>query len=861
MSCAACSMRVERAVSSLEGVESCSVNLLDGRMLVEGADDEKIIEAVRRAGYGASLYSEEKGSIDNNKSEYKPLIIRLCLSSILLILLMYISMGHLMWDFPLMDLLAHSPLRIALAQLILSLAVLIINKKFFISGTLSALRLSPNMDTLVAMGSGISFIYSATLTAFIPSAGNPHELLHGLYFESSAMIVTLITVGKLLEAIAKGRTTASIRSLMSLTPSVARVIRGGKEEIIPTDELSTGDTIIIYPGDRIPADATVMIGESSTDESALTGESMPVDKSRGDTVYGGSLNISGHLTCTVTAVRSESAVGRIIKAVEDATATKAPIAKMADRVSAVFVPAVLIISTITFISWMLINGDLPHALMRAITVLVISCPCALGLATPVAIMVASGIGARGGVLFKNAASLEALASVKTVALDKTGTITEGRPSITDIIPLGISEDVLINIAYSLERKSEHPVALAICSYAEAKGVIPYDVDSFEALFGIGVCATLSGEKLYGASYKFISENFSLTEEATKANERLSSEGKTTLFFTRGGTVLGIIAVADTVKPDSKEAIESLSRMGIRTVMLTGDSRLTAEAIASIASVDEVRAELMPEEKSSIIEELSKSGRCAMVGDGINDAPALTRATVGIAIGSGTDIAIESADVVLTRSSLLDVASAIRLSRETLKTIKENLFFAFIYNSIGIPLAAGAFIFILGWELEPMFGALAMSLSSFSVVMNALRLNLKPIFKKKEGEKAKINSHAPALTQNKDEITSKTENEIKEDAEPKIQTEEGSHAPTHTQNKDEITKNEAKEKETMTKTIKIEGMMCPHCEKRVKDTLLSLEFVESADVSHERGDAIITLKSDVETEIIAKAIEDAGYKVI
>ena len=813
MSCAACSARVEGAVSKVFGVKSCSVNLLTGSMTVEGGEESEIISAVVKAGYGVKADANTFPKM-KEENEYKPIVLRLVFSAALLLILMYVSMGHVMWSFPLFEVFTKNPISIAIIELILSALILVINQRFFISGIKGIINRAPNMDTLVALGSGVSFIYSTVLLFAMCVSTDPHHYLHELYFESAAMIVTLITVGKLLESIAKGKTTSAVKSLMSLTPDTARVLRDEKEIIIPTGDVRIGDIIVLYPGDRVPTDLRVIKGESVADESSLTGESMPSEKTVGSTLYAGTVNLSGHLVCEATKVGEDTAMAKVVKMVSDASATKAPIAKIADRVSAVFVPTVLILALITGAVWFFIDGEIGHALMRAISVLVISCPCALGLATPVAIMVGSGIGARGGVLFKNATALEALGSVKTVALDKTGTITRGEPSVTDIIPVSVDGEELIAIAYSIEKKSEHPLARAVCVYAEENKAPYTEADSFKALVGSGVYAEIGGEEIYGGSYKFINEKFAVSDKERIAAEGLMNDGKTPLFFTRGGTILGIIGVSDTVKPDSKEAISEFKRLGIKTVMLTGDGERTARAIASSVGIDEVIAGVMPDEKADTVARLSKGGRVAMVGDGINDAPALTSATVGIAIGTGTDIAIESAEVVLMDDSLLDAVRAVKLSRATMKTIKENLFWAFIYNVIGIPLAAGVFIPILGWELEPMFGALAMSLSSFSVVMNALRLNLKPIFKKKKAVKREENK----------EITVKTE------------------------------------ENTMTKTMKIEGMMCPHCEARVKSTLEALDCVASAEVSHKTGEAVVTLTKDASNEELTKVITDAGYSV-
>ena len=813
MSCAACSARVEKAVLAVEGVTYCSVNLLTNSMSVEGADDQSVISAVEAVGYGASLKGENASlspdpELEASK-EKRTLLLRLIFSVLLLVPLMYISMGHVMWGFPLPQALMHNSLGVALIELLLTVAVLTVNQRFFINGVKGVIRRSPNMDTLVALGSGVSFGWSVYLifamTFAAPEA--QHSYLHELYFESAAMIVTLITVGKILEAHAKGKTTSAIKGLISLTPKIATVERDGKEVQIPSSEVRVDDIFLVRPGENIAVDGIVIDGGSAVDESALTGESIPVEKSHGSYVYAATNNTSGFLRCKALKVGDDTAMARVVKMVSDAAATKAPIAKAADRVAGIFVPAVLLIATLTALIWFFVNNSLGYALARGISVLVISCPCALGLATPVAIMVASGIGARGGVLFKNATALEICGKAKTVALDKTGTITKGEPEVTDVIALDTDEAELLSVAAALEQMSEHPLAKAVIKYASDIGIVPAESQSFTALAGNGVSCTVGTEVCYGGSYKFISEKMTLPPDATAHYERLSDFGKTPMLFTKGGRLLGIIAVADTVREDSREAIAELHKMGIRTVMLTGDNERCARSIGMAVGVDEVISGLMPGEKEGVIQKLSSEGRVIMVGDGINDAPALTRADVGMAIGRGTDIAIDSADVVLVRSTLLDVVSALKLSRATLKTIHENLFWAFIYNLIGIPLAAGAFIYLFGWELNPMFGALAMSLSSFSVVMNALRLNLKNFFKKCD----KTNNYT------------------------------------------------VKEGKEMVKKLKIDGMMCPHCEARVKQVLESLSGVTSAEVSHKSGTAKVISDTEISDEALIEAVTNAGYK--
>lgn len=809
MSCAACSARVEKAVSAVEGVDSCAVNLLTNSMVVSGeVSEEIIIAAVEKAGYGATPKAAEKQknvnkSVQNN--EEKQVLGRLIASIVLLIPLMYLSMGVVMWGWPVPRFLSENPLSVALLELIISGLVLVINQKFFISGFKSVLNGSPNMDTLVALGSGASYIYSIAVTFVMIGDGNIHHL-HGLYFESAAMILTLITVGKMLEARAKGKTTDAIKSLMDLSPKTATVLRDGREQTVLASEVRVGELFLVRPGEAVPVDGIVVEGESSINEAALTGESVPCDKQKGDKVLAATVNQSGFLKCEATKVGGDTAIASVIKMVEDASSTKAPIAKVADRVSGIFVPVVMGIAILTFAVWMFINGDFSHALSRGISVLVISCPCALGLATPVAIMVGSGVGARLGVLFKNAEALELTGRAKIVALDKTGTITRGEPKVVDVLTAeGISESELISVAYALEKQSEHPLAKAICEYAEGKAEA-LSVDSFKALSGSGVSAEMDGERILGGSFKFISTIADLSR-FTSDYERLSGEGKTPLFFIRGERALGLIAVADTIRDESAEAISDMKAMGLSVVMLTGDNARTANAIGKAAGVDEVISDLLPEGKEAAIRGLCEKDRVIMVGDGINDAPALTRADVGMAIGGGTDIAIESASVVLMRDSLSDVVDAIRLGRSVLRNIHQNLFWAFCYNMVGIPLAAG----LLGLELDPMFGAAAMSLSSFCVVTNALRLNT---FRSKYNKTKKNNN-----------------------------------------------KSIEKEEKQMKITMKIQGMMCPHCEARVRDVLSALDCVESAEVSHVNGTAVVTPKGGCTAELLTKTVEDAGYKVV
>lgn len=807
MSCAACSARVQKAVSKLNGVESCSVNLLTNSMSVEGSTKpEEIISAVAAAGYGAT----EKGaqSVPQNSDEEqihkneKLMKLRLILSAILLCVLMYLSMGHTMWGWPLPDFLAENYLAQTIIQMLLATAVAVINQKFFINGFRGIFKLSFNMDTLVAFGSSAAFIYSIFVLFKMTAVDLSHQahLIHDLYFESSAMILTLITVGKMLEARAKGKTTDALKALMNLSPKTATLIVDGEERIVPAESVKIGDIFVVRPGEAFPVDATVLSGISAVDESALTGESIPVDKTEGDSVYGATINKSGFLTCRAAKVGEDTTISQIIKMVSDAAATKAPIARYADKVSGVFVPVVIVLAVITAIVWSLIGENAGFVLSRAISVLVISCPCALGLATPVAIMVASGRGAKDGILFKTAASLETLGKVKTVLLDKTGTITKGEPQVTDIVAK-TEEKELLEVAYSLEKLSEHPLGKAVVSFCEEKGVALSAVDNFSAAPGNGVVGEINGEKVLGGNAKFISEFLEIPRELLKRAEDLSNFGKTVLYFAKDKTLLGFIAVADVIKEESRETVLKLQKMGIEVIMLTGDNEKTAKAIGKSVGVNKIYAGVMPQDKERIVGEYKAKGKTAMVGDGINDAPALTSADVGVAIGAGADVAIEAADVVLVKSRLSDVLAAVSLSRKTIKNIKENLFWAFFYNCVGIPVAAGVLV-PFGITLTPMLGAAAMSLSSFFVVTNALRLN----FFKSETKSRK-------------------------------------------------------EGKKMEKTYKIEGMMCPHCEARVKSLLEALPFVEAAEVSHKAGTAKLTLKDNADDSAIIKTVTDAGYKVL
>ena len=824
MSCAACQARVEKAVAKVEGVESVSVSLLTNSMGVEGsASDEAVIKAVQDAGYGAK--PKENDSNDNvlSDTETPKLKKRLLSSVIFLIILMYITMGHHMLGLPLPDGLSHKYL--ALIQMILAAIVMTINNKFFTSGFRSVFHGAPNMDTLVALGSSVSFGWSFYLLCLI-FADNPEckELYHNqLYFESAAMIPALITVGKMLEAISKGKTTNALKGLIELAPAKAILLKDGVETEVKAEEVKVGDIFIVRPGEKIPVDGIVISGTSAVDESALTGESVPVDKNEGSNVSAATINQTGHLTCKASKVGSDTALAQIIKLVSEAAATKAPIARIADKVSAYFVPAVIFIALVVCFGWLIAGETLAFALSRAISVLVISCPCALGLATPVAIMVGSGVGAKNGILFKSGASLESAGKTEIIALDKTGTITSGKPEVTDILPAsGITENELLEKAFSLEIKSEHPLSKAVVKKAETPGLKALETANFRILPGNGVEAKIGEKILRGGNEKYISEFAILPENLAKAASILAEAGKTPLYFCENEKILGIIAVADTIKPDSAKAIEEMHKMGLSVIMLTGDNTKTAKAIGAEAGVDEVIAEILPEEKAKAVVMLQKYGKTAFVGDGINDAPALAKADTGIAIGAGTDIAIDSAEIVLMNSSLLDAAAAIRLSRKTLKNIHENLFWAFFYNIVCIPLAAG----LSAWKMNPMIGAAAMSLSSFTVCMNALRINLFKIHNSKH-DKTLIRKGFDA-------------NELKK----------------------EIYENFGKKRsEKMKKTVKIEGMMCPHCEARVKKLLEEMPFVESADVSHKTGEAVITLSGEMDEATVRKTIEDNGYKVV
>ena len=822
MSCAACSSRVEKAVSKVNGVKSVSVSLLTNSMGVEGsASEESIIAAVEKAGYGASVAGAEKkqsAETDQLKDKDTPVLMHRLIASVgFLVVLMYISMGHMMWGWPLPNFFTDNHIAMGLAQLLLCVIIMVINQKFFINGFKGLIHRSPNMDTLVALGSGASFVYSVYALFAMTDAqvkGNAElvmSYMHEFYFESAAMILTLITVGKMLEAHSKGKTTNALKALLNLAPKKATLLIDGKETEVTVDKVKKGDVFVVRPGESIPVDAEITDGSTAVDESALTGESIPVDKTVGDSVSAGTINKSGFIKCSATAVGEDTALSQIIKMVSDAAATKAPVAKIADKVSGVFVPAVIVIALITIAVWLLCGQTVGYALARGISVLVISCPCALGLATPVAIMVGNGMGARKGILFKTAASLEEAGKTQIAVLDKTGTITKGEPKVTDIIPFEITENELLKYAYSIEVKSEHPLAKAIIVKAEELSLNPYEVTDFKAESGNGLSAEYNGKRIIGGSKKYISSIIGISNDILSKADKLSEEGKTPLFFMLDNKLLGIIAVADVIKEESPQAIKQLQNMGIKVVMLTGDNERTAKAVGKLAGVDEVIAGVMPDGKEKVVAELKKQGKVLMVGDGINDAPALTRADIGMAIGSGTDIAIDAADVVFMKSKLTDVPAAVRLSRKTLRNIHENLFWAFIYNVIGIPLAAGVWIPLLGWQLNPMFGAAAMSLSSFCVVTNALRLNFFDITNPKKDRKIKYKSK--------------------------------------------------KDDNAMTKTMKIDGMMCSHCEGRVKQSLEGLAQVSQAEVSHEKGTAVVTLTAEVSNDVLKKTVEDQGYNVI
>ena len=840
MSCAACSARVEKAVSEVEGVTSCSVSLLTNSMGVEGtASSSAIIQAVEEAGYGASpkggQEQSKEGGFDSLQDSLKdretPVLRRRLLSSVIfLLLLMYLSMGHMMWGWPLPSFFEGNHVAMGLAQLLLTVIIMVLNQKFFISGFKSLRHRAPNMDTLVALGSSAAFVYSTYALFAMTDAqvkGDADAVMgymHEFYFESAAMILTLITVGKMLEAYSKGKTTDALKGLMNLAPKTAVLVRNGAEVEVPVEQVKKGDIYVVRPGGNIPVDGVVLEGNSAVDESALTGESIPVDKAQGDSVSAATINQSGVLRCEATRVGEDTTLSKIIRMVSDAAATKAPIAKIADQVSGVFVPAVVTIAVITILVWLLLGKDIGFALARGISVLVISCPCALGLATPVAIMVANGVGARNGILFKTAVSMEETGKTAIVALDKTGTITQGEPKVTDLLPAeDVTEGQLLADAFHLEQMSEHPLARAVLDYGTQKGVSSKKVSAFQALPGNGLSAVCEGVHLTGGSVAYISSRTALSDKVKQQAQELADQGKTPLCFLRDDRYIGMIAVADVIKEDSPRAVRELRNMGIHVVMLTGDNRRTAEAIGAQAGVDEVVADVLPDSKENVIRELQKFGKVAMVGDGINDAPALTRADMGIAIGAGTDVAIDAADVVLMKSRLSDVPAAIRLSRAALKNIHENLFWAFIYNVIGIPLAAGVWIPLFGWKLNPMFGAAAMSLSSFCVVTNALRLNL---FKLHNAGRDHKRKDAIAV----DIISDNSNNKKEED------------------NK-------------MTKTIHIEGMMCGHCEAHVKKALEAIDGVAEAQASHEKGTAVVTLTADVADDVLTKAVEEQDYKVI
>ena len=833
MSCAACSARVEKAVSKVPGVTSCSVSLLTNSMGVEGtATEQEIIKAVKDAGYGASKKGEGAAKVqpaqalageDMLKDRETPVLKRRLIASVgFLIVLMYFSMGHMMWGWPVPGFMKDNHVMMGLLQMLLTITVMVINQKFFISGFKGLIHRAPNMDTLVALGSGASFVYS-TYALFAMTDAQMHgdmdavmSYMHDFYFESAAMILALITVGKMLEARSKGKTTDALKGLMKLAPKTAVVIRGEKEVQVSIEQVQKGDCFVVKPGENIPVDGEVIEGNSAVNESALTGESIPVDKAVGDKVSAATVNQSGYLKCRATRVGEDTTLSQIIQMVSDAAATKAPIAKIADRVSGVFVPTVITIAVITIIVWLITGQSIGFALSRGIAVLVISCPCALGLATPVAIMVGNGMGARNGIMFKTAVSLEETGKMQIVALDKTGTITSGEPKVTDIIPAaGVTEDTLLKYAYALENKSEHPLARAILEKAKEENAGIEEVTGFQALLGNGLTAILDGHTLYGGNHTFISSKVSVDGDIQKEAEKLAEAGKTPLFFGNAERLLGVIAVADVIKEDSPQAIKELQNMGIHVVMLTGDNERTAKAIGQQAGVDEVIAGVLPEGKEQVIRKLKEKGKVAMVGDGINDAPALTRADMGIAIGAGTDVAIDAADVVLMKSRLSDVPAAIRMSRATLRNIHENLFWAFFYNIIGIPLAAGVWYPLFGWKLNPMFGAAAMSLSSFCVVSNALRLNLFKMYDASKDKKLKAKKEK---------------------------------------------KRSKKEDKTMKKIMHIEGMMCGHCEAAVKKALEALPQVDEAVVSHETGTAELTLNAEIADDVLEKTVEDKDYTV-
>ena len=878
MSCAACSSRVEKAVSKVPGVTACSVSLLTNSMGVEGdVPPETVIHAVEDAGYGASLKGQGTAVQAQSASEAEdalkdretPVLKHRLIASLgFLAVLMYMSMGHMMWGWPLPHFMDGNHVAMGLLQLLLAGIIMVINQKFFISGFKGLLHRAPNMDTLVALGSGASFIYSTYALFAMTDAqlkGNDTAVMsymHEFYFESAAMILALITVGKMLEARSKGKTTDALKGLMKLAPKTAVIIRDGVETKVPIEEVKKGDVFVVRPGENIPVDGVVLEGASAVNEAALTGESIPVDKAQGDPVSAATVNQSGYLRCEATRVGEDTSLSQIIRMVSDAAATKAPIAKIADRVSGVFVPAVITIAVVTTIVWLLAGQTFGFALARGISVLVISCPCALGLATPVAIMVGNGMGAKNGILFKTAVSLEETGKMDIVALDKTGTITSGEPRVTDVIPSGgVTEKELVSLALSLEKKSEHPLAKAVLLYAKEQQVDAPEAADFQALPGNGLSGTLDGASLAGGSFSYISGHTTVSAQEQASFERLASEGKTPLCFMKNGRLAGMIAVADVIKEDSPQAVKELQNMGIRVVMLTGDNERTARAIGAQAGVDEVIAGVLPDGKESVIRSLKEQGKVAMVGDGINDAPALTRADIGIAIGAGTDIAIDAADVVLMKSRLSDVPAAIRLSRATLRNIHENLFWAFFYNVVGIPLAAGLWYPIFGWKLNPMFGAAAMSLSSFCVVTNALRLNL---FKMHDASKDHPMRKRTEKAANKGGEKAENAGAVRmgaEDTRSIGQTANGNETVSKEMKKSENQKNNINmEGITMTKTMNIEGMMCGHCEARVKKALEALAGVESAEVSHEKGTAVVSMSADVADDTLKEAVEAQDYKV-
>ena len=849
MSCAACSSRVEKAVSKVDGVTECTVSLLTNSMTVEGtAAPETIIQAVKDAGYGATQKDKAAGKQSRSQEdemseiedkEIKTLRNRLCSSVVFLLLLMYLSMGHMMWGWPLPGFLKDNHVAMGLIQMLLTIVIMVINQKFFVSGFKSLLHRSPNMDTLVALGSGAAFGYSTYALFAMTDAQMKNDMhtvmgyMHEFYFESAAMILTLITVGKMLEAYSKGKTTNAIKSLLQLAPKKASVLRNGEYVEVSTEEVRVDDLFLVHPGESIPVDGIVVEGNSAVNEASLTGESIPVDKTKGDTVSAATVNQSGVLTCKAVRIGEDTTLSQIIHMVSDAAATKAPIAKVADKVSGVFVPTVLLIAAVTTIIWLLAGQDVGFALARGISVLVISCPCALGIATPVAIMVGNGVGAKNGIMFKNASALEEAGRIRRIALDKTGTITKGEPEVTDIVAAeGVTKDELLLYAYALEKNSEHPLAKAIHMYAQKKKIEAKEVDELEALAGHGLQAKINGKGLYGGNRGFVEEKVAVANEILQKGEQFAKEGKTPLYFAMDQKMLGLIAVADVLKEEAAQAVQELQDLGIHVTMLTGDHEETAKAIGRLAGVDEVIAGVLPDGKESTIRTLQQRGKVAMVGDGINDAPALTRADVGVAIGAGTDIAIDAADVVLMKSNVRDIPAMIRLSRATLRNIHENLFWAFIYNVIGIPLAAGAWISLFHWELNPMFGAAAMSLSSFCVVSNALRLNLCKIYDAKKKHNHKME-------------------------EPVIENKASSQEPLAEQSLNKIKKEEDKK---MEKEMKIEGMMCGHCEARVKKALEAVDGVKEAIVSHEKKNAIVTLEKEVANDVLKEAVEAQDYEV-